>query len=177
MQPREVVTARRPDGGWPGPVGQLRALIGLRWSTLPAGARALTAAAVLVSLVSVPAALAVGVVGWSVLPPERAVEAAELTPGLLLVLAVGLLVSAVASPGGRQLVPRQHLVAYPLSPTAEHLAGLLLVPANLAWVRKWSGRVCSSVCSRRQRPSRPGQDATVSPSLPQRSCSSCSWPR
>ena len=48
---------------------------------------------------------------------------------LLLALA-----SAVASGGGRELVPRDQLVAYPVSPTTDHLGALLLAPLNIAWL-------------------------------------------
>jgi hypothetical protein len=44
------------------------------------------------------------------------------------------LVSAVASGGGRELVPRDQLVAYPVSPTSDHLGALLLAPLNIAWL-------------------------------------------
>jgi hypothetical protein len=60
---------------------------------------------------------------------------------LLLLLPTGFagfqllaLVSAVASGGGRELVPRDELVAYPVSPTTDHLGALLLAPLNIAWL-------------------------------------------
>lgn len=49
----------------------------------------------------------------------------------LLLLAV---VSSVASGGGRELLSRDHGVAYPVSPTTDHLGALLLAPLNIAWV-------------------------------------------
>lgn len=44
------------------------------------------------------------------------------------------LASAVASGGGRELVPRDQLIAYPVSPTTDHLGALLLAPLNIAWL-------------------------------------------
>ncbi|GAA1952551.1 hypothetical protein GCM10009798_09740 [Nocardioides panacihumi] len=44
------------------------------------------------------------------------------------------LASAVASGGGRELVPRDQMVAYPVSPTTDHLGALLLAPLNIAWL-------------------------------------------
>jgi hypothetical protein len=44
------------------------------------------------------------------------------------------LATAVASGGGRELVPREQLVAYPVSPTTDHLGALLLAPLNIAWL-------------------------------------------
>lgn len=48
-----------------------------------------------------------------------------------LLLAV---ISGVASGGGRELVPRDELVAFPVSPTTDHLGALLLAPLNVAWL-------------------------------------------
>ena len=48
-----------------------------------------------------------------------------------LVLAIA---SAVASGGGRELLSREHGVAYPVSPTTDHLGALLLAPLNIAWL-------------------------------------------
>lgn len=43
-------------------------------------------------------------------------------------------VSGIASGGGRELVPRSELVAYPVSSTTDHLGALLLAPLNIAWL-------------------------------------------
>ena len=40
----------------------------------------------------------------------------------------------VASGGGRELLAREHGVAYPVSPTTDHLGALLLAPLNIAWL-------------------------------------------
>jgi hypothetical protein len=48
-----------------------------------------------------------------------------------LLLAVA---SAVASGGGRELLGKEHGVAYPVSPTTDHLGALLLAPLNIAWL-------------------------------------------
>ncbi len=53
----------------------------------------------------------------------------------LLVLAV---VSAIASGGGRELVSREHGVAFPVSPATDHLGALVLAPLNIAWlIQAW----------------------------------------
>ena len=44
------------------------------------------------------------------------------------------IVSAVASGGGRELVAREQAVAFPISPTTDHLGALLLAPLNIAWL-------------------------------------------
>jgi hypothetical protein len=42
--------------------------------------------------------------------------------------------TAVASAGGREVVPREQAVAFPISPTTDHLGALLLAPLNIAWI-------------------------------------------
>ncbi|QNN54351.1 hypothetical protein [Nocardioides mesophilus] len=49
----------------------------------------------------------------------------------LLVISI---VSAAASGGGRELLPREQAVAYPVSPTTDHLGALLMAPLNIAWL-------------------------------------------
>ena len=44
------------------------------------------------------------------------------------------IVSAVASGGGRELLPREQAVAFPVSPTTDHLGALLMAPLNIAWL-------------------------------------------
>jgi hypothetical protein len=43
-------------------------------------------------------------------------------------------ISAVVSGGGRELLPRDQAVPYPISPTTDHLGALLLAPVNTAWL-------------------------------------------
>ncbi len=61
--------------------------------------------------------------------------------GVLLVLPSMLagflalaVVSAVASGGGRELLARDHAVAFPVSPTTDHLGALVMAPLNIAWI-------------------------------------------
>ncbi len=56
-----------------------------------------------------------------------------LPSGYIGVLVVSI-VSAAASGGGRELVPREQAVAFPVSPTTDHLGALLLAPLNIAWL-------------------------------------------
>lgn len=48
-----------------------------------------------------------------------------------LVLAV---VAAIASGGGRELLPRDQAAVHPIGPTADHLGALLMAPLNTAWL-------------------------------------------
>ena len=69
--------------------------------------------------------------------PEQGLGRSEvlslLPDGLLSLLVVSVL-SAAASGGGRELLPREQTVAYPVSPTTDHLGALLMAPLNIAWL-------------------------------------------
>ena len=61
-----------------------------------------------------------------------------LPSGYVSVLVVSI-VSAAASGGGRELLPREQAVAFPVSPTTDHLGALLMAPLNVAWlVQGWT---------------------------------------
>jgi hypothetical protein len=42
--------------------------------------------------------------------------------------------AAIASGGGREVVPREQAVAFPISSATEHFGALLLAPLNIAWL-------------------------------------------
>jgi hypothetical protein len=44
------------------------------------------------------------------------------------------ILSGVASGGGRELLSREQGVAFPVSPTTDHLGALLMAPLNIAWL-------------------------------------------
>ena len=56
-----------------------------------------------------------------------------LPSGFLGVLLVSI-ISAATSGGGRELLPREQAVAFPVSPTTDHLGALLMAPLNIAWL-------------------------------------------
>ena len=61
-----------------------------------------------------------------------------LPTGLFGVLLIAL-VSAARPGGGRELVPREQGVAFPVSPTTDHLGALLMAPLNIAWLlQSWT---------------------------------------
>jgi len=103
-------------------------LSGRRRAALVAAFAVLTAAAVVVPL-SLPGA------GDS----ARALDVLTLLPTAYAGFALLAIVSGVASGGGRELVPHEELVAYPVSPTTDHLGALLLAPLNVAWLlQSWT---------------------------------------
>ncbi len=116
------------------PLRQLAHLVGLRWSMTSRSARvgSCLVVAVVIALGPVLALAAAGTTDR--LPPEVRNQSTELLAGAYLLLLVGLVTAAVASAGGREVVPRGQLVAFPLAPRTEHLGALLLAPLNLAWL-------------------------------------------
>lgn len=87
------------------------------------------AAAVLsVAAIVVPAYLR------TVLPSQRVGHLVAVLPSFYLGFGVLAIMAAVTSGGGRELVPREEAVAFPISSVTEHLAALLLAPLNVAWV-------------------------------------------
>jgi hypothetical protein len=61
-------------------------------------------------------------------------EALLLLPLALVGVLVVSTVSAAASGGGRELLARDQSVAFPVSPTTDHLGALLMIPLNIAWL-------------------------------------------
>ena len=65
---------------------------------------------------------------------ERRSDVLLLLPtGYIGVLVIAI-VAAAASGGGRELLPRDQAVAFPVSPTTDHLGALLMAPLNIAWL-------------------------------------------
>ncbi|MGA8845769.1 MAG: hypothetical protein WB471_04055, partial [Nocardioides sp.] len=89
----------------------------------------------LVLLVGASAAIAVGP---SYLPGagtgDRSLELLVVLPTALLAFVFLAVVSAAASGGGRELIPRDPAAIHPISSTSDHLGALLLAPLNIAWL-------------------------------------------
>jgi hypothetical protein len=107
----------------------------VRFRTAGLRGRGRTAAAVGLATIAVLTVLA----GW--LPSRMegagiAGRADEIRSYLPAAYAGVLLLSSVAavSGGGRELLPREQSVAFPVSPTTDHLGALLLAPLNVAWL-------------------------------------------
>jgi hypothetical protein len=67
-----------------------------------------------------------------------ALDALVLLPAAMAGLLLLAVASSIASGGGRELLSREHAVAYPVSPTTDHLGALLLAPLNIAWlIQAW----------------------------------------
>ncbi|WP_298519322.1 hypothetical protein [uncultured Nocardioides sp.] len=61
-------------------------------------------------------------------------DALTLLPSAMAGFMLLAIASAVASGGGRELLNREHGVAFAVSPTTDHLGALLLAPLNIAWL-------------------------------------------
>ncbi|NUS50069.1 MAG: hypothetical protein HOQ22_03380, partial [Nocardioidaceae bacterium] len=57
-----------------------------------------------------------------------------LLPSAFVSVVIISVVSAATSGGGRELLPRDQAVAFPVSPTTDHLGALLMAPLNIAWL-------------------------------------------
>jgi hypothetical protein len=67
-------------------------------------------------------------------PRPRSGELLALLPTAALGFLVLAIFTAVASAGGREVVPRDQAVVFPVSTTTDHLGALLLAPLNIAWI-------------------------------------------
>ena len=60
-------------------------------------------------------------------------------PTLYLGFLVLAVLASVSSGGGREIIPREQAVAFPISTVTEHLGALLLAPLNVAWlIQAWA---------------------------------------
>lgn len=125
---------RGPVGGARAAVADVRALLQLRRAGLPErGRRRLRWAALLVGALTVGAAAGPAYLGGP-MPRADAGNVLALLPSMALAFLVLAVVAVVAAAGGRELLPREEAVAFPVSTTADHLGALLLAPLNVAWL-------------------------------------------
>ena len=69
---------------------------------------------------------------------NRRLEVAVLMPTAMAGIFAISIISAIASGGGRELVAREQGVAFPISPTTDHLGALVLAPLNISWlIQAW----------------------------------------
>jgi hypothetical protein len=118
-------------------VTDLAPLLRFRAATIRGRARVgVPAAFGLILVVTVAAAWLPGYVVAPRFPPQDVLIV--LPSGFLGVLVISI-VSAIATGGGRELVHREHAVAFPVSATTDHLGALLMAPLNIAWLlQSWA---------------------------------------
>ncbi len=123
LRPREVGRAAR----------DVAHLVAFRTTTVRRPRSAAVVAAVFVGLTAAAAAVPTLLDGAGS-NRGHALDALVLLPSAMAGFLVLAIASAVASGGGRELLHREHGVAYPVSPTTDHLGALLLAPLNIAWL-------------------------------------------
>lgn len=70
---------------------------------------------------------------------ERVGTFVALLPSFYLGFLGLAILSAAASGGGRELIPREQAVAFPVSTLTDHLGALLMAPLNIAWlIQSWA---------------------------------------
>lgn len=117
----------------------LGSLLRFRSSGLPdSGRRRVWLGGLLVLLLTAAAVLGPAHLGGDA-PRVRSGQLLALLPSLCLGFLVLASFTAVASAGGREIVPRDQAVVFPVSTVTEHLGALLLAPLNIAWiVQAWA---------------------------------------
>ncbi len=113
------------------PRGQLRPLRRLRWAMVrhPAARIGLLVLMLVLMLVLVGTALS-----GPYAPPQVADEFGLLLPTVLLAFAVMCAIAPLTAGGGFELLPAEHLVAFPIRSRTLFSASVLLTPLNLAWM-------------------------------------------
>jgi hypothetical protein len=72
-------------------------------------------------------------------PRPHSGQMLALLPSLCLGFLALAIFTAIASAGGRELVPRDQAVVFPVSTTTDHVGALLLAPLNIAWIaQSWA---------------------------------------
>lgn len=115
-------------------VTDLRALLAFRRaSTPPQGRRRMRVALGIVAALTV---LVVCVPAYSgdLISRENTGNVLALLPTACLGLLMLSIMSSMASGGGRELVPRDQAVVFPVSTTTDHWGALLMAPLNIAWL-------------------------------------------
>ncbi len=117
----------------------LGALLAFRRTGLGAGARRrLNVGAALVALLTV-AAVVVPAYLREPLDARNSGNFTAILPTFYLGFLLLSVLAATTSGGGRELVPREQAVTFPVSTVTEHLGALLMAPLNIAWlVQAWS---------------------------------------
>lgn len=126
-------------------VGDVGPLIAFRASAVRGRKRAVAASALglivllTVAFAWVPAYLP-GAAGSSPGPTHfRSSDAILLMPSVYLGVLLIAMFSAAAAGGGRELIARDQGVAYPISPSTDHLGALVMAPLNIAWLlQSWA---------------------------------------
>lgn len=95
--------------------------------------RAAGVAAVVIAGLTLAAMVVPAIVPGAVDSPQ-AENIVVLLPTAYLAFLVATAIALTVASGGRELLPRDEGVAFPISPTTDHLGALLLAALNIAWL-------------------------------------------
>ncbi len=104
-----------------------------RSGTSRTGQRRMRLAGTVVLLLTIAAVLGPAYLGGET-PRPRSGQMIALLPSMCLGFLVLAIFTSIASAGGRELVPREQAVVFPVSTTTDHFGALLLAPLNIAWM-------------------------------------------
>jgi hypothetical protein len=110
---------------------QLLELVRLRWRMVRSE-RVRVGLALLAALI--PGLLCGAVIAGQLAPRGRTFDVTVLAPTAFLGFAVLSLVAPLAAGGGNELFPPDQLTPYPIRPSTDFAASLLVAPLNLAWM-------------------------------------------
>lgn len=127
-------TATSSTDSWRAAVADVGILLDFRRSGATAASRRRTAMGVGLLVGITLAVLLVPAASGPVAERPRVGDVVAVLPSFLLVVLLLSVVSGVASAGGRELLPRDQAVSFPVSARTDHLGALLLAPLNLAWI-------------------------------------------
>ena len=112
----------------------LRAVLRFRAASLDARARRRLRTGAGVVLLLTLSAIIVPAYLRDALHQQRVGDFLPILPSLYLGFLFLTIMTASASGGGRELVPRDQAVAFPVSATTDHFGALLMAPLNVAWL-------------------------------------------
>ena len=119
-------------------IADLRALLAFRSSGLNRRSRGRLRATGIALVVLTLLVVVVPAYAGGPRPRQHSGQILALYPSMCLGFLVLACFSAIASAGGREVVPRDQAVAFPVSTTTDHLGALLLAPLNIAWlIQAW----------------------------------------
>ena len=115
-------------------LGDARSLIGFRTAGLRGRSRRVAKVVALVFVVLTLCAAVIPAYSPGHSTSAKAQDFLLLLPTAYMAFLITTTFAIIGAGGGRELLPRDEGVAYPVSPTTDHLGALLLAPLNIAWM-------------------------------------------
>lgn len=120
-------------------LADLQALLAFRGAALTARVRRRLRLAAGIVLALTVAAVVVPAYLQEPFDASHSNDFVAILPTLYLGFLALAVLAAIASGGGREVVPREQAVAFPVSAVTEHFGALLLAPLNIAWlIQLWT---------------------------------------